>query len=87
MLLKHLLDYYVVKVVLLDLFPSIASLFLRQFVQRNGPSHDFDAGDKNGPEFTVKPSPRGCSTWQTAQWKIPESILNGKSLPSLHIKK
>jgi len=53
-------------------------------VQRNG----LDAGEKKGPEFTDKPSsPGGWSTWQTAQRKIPEFLLSGKSLPSLHFKK
>lgn len=80
-------NYYAIRVVLLGLFPSMASFFFRQFVQRNGPSHGFDAGEKKGPEFTDKPSPGGWSTWQTAQRKMPEFLLSGKSLPSLHFKK
>ena len=43
----------------IDLFPSMASFFLLQFVQRNGPSHGLDAGEKKGAEFTDKPSPGG----------------------------
>lgn len=47
---------YAVIVALLGLFPSMASFFLRQVAQRNGPSHGFDAGEKKGPELTDKPS-------------------------------
>lgn len=56
---KLLDNYYAVTVGLLGLFPSMASFFFRQFVQRKGPSHGLDAGEKNGPEFTDKPSPGG----------------------------
>jgi len=80
-------NHYAVTVGLLGFFPSMASFFFQQFVQRNGPSHGLDAGEKKGPEFIDKPSPGGWSIWQTAQRKIPEFLLSGKSLPSLHFKK
>lgn len=44
---------------LLSLFPSMASFLFRQIVQRKGPSHGFDDGEKKGPEFTDKPSDWG----------------------------
>lgn len=52
-------DYCAVTVCELGLFPSMASFFFRQFVQRNGPSHGLDAGEKKGPEFTDRPFPGG----------------------------
>lgn len=44
---------------LLGPFPSIASFFFRQVVQRKGPSRGLDGGEKKGPEFTDKPSAGG----------------------------
>ena len=44
---------------LLGLFPSMASFFFRQVVQRKGPSHGLEAGEKKGPEFIGKPSSLG----------------------------
>lgn len=79
--------YYAVSEGLLDLFPSMASFFFWQFVQRNGPSHGLDTGEKKDPVFIDKPSPEGWSAWQTAQRNIPEFVLDGKSLPNLHFKK
>lgn len=55
-LLCYQMNCYAVIVGLLGLFPSMASFFFRQFAQRKGPSHGLDAGEKNGPEFTDKPS-------------------------------
>lgn len=51
-----LLPNYTVTVCLVPHFPSMASFFFLQFVQRKGPSHGFEAGEKKGPEFTDKPS-------------------------------
>lgn len=49
-LTKYVLCYqmnnYVITVGIPGLFPSMASFFLRQFVQRKGPSHGFDVGEK-----------------------------------------
>lgn len=51
-----ILPDYAVTVGLLGFFPSMASFFLRQLAQRKGPSHGLDAGEKNGPELTDRPS-------------------------------
>lgn len=70
-----------------DLFPSMASFFFWQFVQRNGPSHGLDTGVIKWSLFTDKPSPEGWSARQTAQRWIPEFVSEGTLLPSLHFKK
>ncbi|KAG9129794.1 hypothetical protein Leryth_016006 [Lithospermum erythrorhizon] len=56
---------------------------LLQIVQRNGPSHGFEAGEKKGPELMDNPSVDGTSTWQTAHLKSPPFELSGTSLPNL----
>lgn len=69
-----------------DLFPSIASFFFWQIVQRNRPSRGLDTGVIKWSVFIDKPLLEGWSARQTAQRYIPEFVLEETSFPSLHFK-